>query len=54
MKCKDKIHLGKKKAWTEGQRMEERREGKKVRKKEIRKLRINKKSNKEQEKQNKK
>ena len=26
MYCKEKIHLGKKKEWTEGQRMEERTE----------------------------
>ena len=29
MKCKEKIHLGKKKEWMEGQRMEERTEEKK-------------------------
>ena len=37
MYYKEKIHLGKKKELTEGQRMEERTEEKKVRKKEIRK-----------------
>ena len=35
MYCKEKIHLGKEKEWTEGQRMEERTEEKTVRKKEI-------------------
>ena len=34
MYCKEKIHLGKKKEWTEGQRMEERTE-KEKKKKEI-------------------
>ena len=37
MYYEEKIHLGKKKEWTEGQRMKERTEEKKVRKKKIRK-----------------
>ena len=35
MYCKEKIHLGKKKEWTEGQRMEERTEEKKLGRKKL-------------------
>ena len=35
MKCKEKIHFRKKKALTEGQRMEERREEKKLGRKKL-------------------